>query len=87
MISSFKDDFIISYQILLNKKRISLYEYMTSFKNFKELLPSKEKFYSLLKVKRMINKEYDHVLKVWNKFEMKTMKCYHDLHLKCDVGM
>ena len=23
--------------------------------------------------------------KVWNKFEMKTMKDYHNLYLKCDV--
>ena len=30
-------------------------------------------------------KEYEHVLNVWNKFEMKTIKDYHDLHLKCDV--
>ena len=31
------------------------------------------------------DKEYEHGLKVWNKFEMKTMKDYHDLYLKCDV--
>ena len=23
-------------------------------------------------------------LNVWNKFEIKAMKDYHDLHLKCD---
>ena len=28
---------------------------------------------------------YEHVLKVWNKFEMKTMKDYHELCLKYDV--
>ena len=58
---------------------------MTDFKKFKEQLPSKEKFYSLLTGKKISNKEYDHVLKVWNKSEMKTMKDYHDLYLKCDV--
>ena len=26
-----------------------------------------------------------HVLYVWNKFEMKAMKDYHDLYLKSDV--
>ena len=31
------------------------------------------------------DKKYDHVLNVWNKFEMKTMKNYHQLYLKCDV--
>ena len=28
---------------------------------------------------------YGYVLNVWKKFEMKMMKNYHDLHLKCDV--
>ena len=37
-----------------------------------------EKFYSSLTGKKNSNKEYDHVLKVWNKFEMKTMKNYDD---------
>ena len=30
------------------------------------------------------DKDYEHALKVWNVFEMKTMKDYHDLYLKCD---
>ena len=58
---------------------------MTDFKKFKEQLPSKEKFYSLVAGKKISNKEYDHVLKVWNKYEMKTMKDYHYLYLKRDV--
>ena len=58
---------------------------MTDFEKFKEKLPSKEKFHSLLTGKKISNKEYDHVLNVWNKFEMKTMKDYHDLPLKCYV--
>ena len=29
--------------------------------------------------------EHENVLKVWNEFEMKKMKDYHDLYLKCDV--
>ena len=54
---------------------------MGDFENFKEQLPSKEKFYSLLTAK----KEYEHFFNVLNKFEMKTMKGYHNLYLKCDV--
>ena len=46
------------------------YEYTIDFKKVKEQLPSKEN---------------EHVLNVWSKFEMKTMKDYHDLYLKCDV--
>ena len=58
---------------------------MNDFEKFKKELLSKEKFYSSLTGKRISNKEYDNVLKVWNKFEMKTVKDYHDLYLKCDV--
>ena len=58
---------------------------MRDFEKFKEQLPSKEKFYSSLTGKKISNKEYEHVLKVWNKFEMKKMKDYHDLYLKCDI--
>ena len=62
------------------------YEYMSEFEKFKEKLSSKEKFFGSFKSKKKISdKEYQHVLKVWNKFEMKTMKDYHDLYLKCDV--
>ena len=57
---------------------------MSDFEKFKEQLPSKEKFYSPLTNRKINYKEYKHVLDVWNKFEMKTMKDYHDLCLKCD---
>ena len=53
---------------------------MNDFEKFKEELPSKEKFYSSLTDKKISDKEYDHVLKVWNKFEMKTTKDYRDLY-------
>ena len=33
---------------------------------------------------KISGKEYKHVPKIWNKFEMKEMKDYHDLYLKCD---
>ena len=52
------------------------------FGKFKEKLPGKEKFYISLTGKKNTGKEYDHVLKVWNKFKMKTMKDYYDLYFK-----
>ena len=58
---------------------------MTDFEKFKEKLPCKEKFYSSLTNIKINDKEYEHVLNVWNKFGIKTMKYYHDLYLKCDV--
>ena len=48
-------------------------------------LISKEKCYISLPGKKISDKEYQHVFKVWNTFQMKTMKYYHDLHLKCVV--
>ena len=38
------------------------YEYMNDFKNFKEKLPSKEKFHSSLTNRRNTNKKFEHVL-------------------------
>ena len=58
---------------------------MSDFERFKEKLPSKENFYSLLTDKKISDKKYDHVPNVWNKFEVKTIKDCHDLYLKCDV--
>ena len=58
---------------------------MSDFEKFKEKLPSNEKFYSLLTGKIIGDKEYEHVIKNWNKLEIKSMKDYYDLCLKCDV--
>ena len=59
---------------------------MSDFERSKEQLPRKQKFYNLLTGKKNIDKKYDHVLKFWNNFEMKTTKDYYDLYLKCDVS-
>ena len=39
----------------------------------------------MLTGKKISDTEYDRVLKAWSKFEIKTMKDYHDLYLTCDV--
>ena len=70
---------------LVKQKGFYPYENMSDFEKFKEELPSKEKFYSSLADRKISDKEYEHVLNVWKKSEMKTMKDYHDLYLKCDV--
>ena len=46
---------------------------------------SQENVSSSLTGKSISDKEYDNVLKVWDKFEMRTKKDYHDLNLKVDV--
>ena len=53
--------------------------------SLKENLPSKKNFYSLLTGKSTSDKEYEHVIKNGNKFEMKTMKGFNNFYLKCDV--
>ena len=80
-----KDDFKYLSQELNNNvldlvKQIWFYpyEYMNNFEKFKEELPCKEKL-------KITDKEYEHVIDVWKKFKIKTMKGYHDLYLKCDV--
>ena len=55
---------------------------MSNFEKSKEELPTKEKFYSSCTGRKITDKEYEHVLNVWNKYEMKD---YQDLYLKCDV--
>ena len=52
---------------------------MSDFEKFKDKLPSKQNFYILLTSKKISDKNYEHVLEVWNIFQMKTMKDYHDL--------
>ena len=48
-------------------------EYMSSFEKFNKPLPINIKFYSSL-IGKGIDKERQHLLRLWNKFEMKTMK-------------
>ena len=69
---------------LVKKKGFYSHEYMSDFEKFKEEFPIKEKFCSSLTDINITDKEYEHVLNIWNKYEMKTIK-YHDLHLNCGV--
>ena len=57
------------------------YEYVSNFEKFKDQLSSKENIYSLLTDRKITDREYEHILYVWNMFEMKPMKEYHDLYL------
>jgi hypothetical protein len=50
-----------------------------------EGLPSKDKFYSSLYESEVKDEDYQRAQKVWDHFEMKTMKDYHDLYLETDV--
>ena len=65
---------------LIKQEGFYPYEYMSDFEKFKEELASKEKFYSSLTDRKISDKEYEHVLNLWNIFEMKTMKDYRNFY-------
>ena len=70
---------------LMIKKGVYPYDYMDSFKKFKEQLPSKEEFYSILNDKHIEDEDYQHAQNVWNTFNIKNMGEYHDLYLASDI--
>ena len=71
---------------IVRKKGIFPYEWFDSFEKLNETeLPSIENFYSTLNEFSISEEEYKHAQNVWNKFNMKTFREYHDLYLKIDV--
>ena len=70
---------------LMVRKGVYPYDYMDSFKKFKEQLPSKEEFYSILNDKHIEDEDYQHAQNVWNTFNLKNMGEYHDLYLQSDI--
>ena len=51
----------------------------------KTILPPREEFYSYLKDEGVSENDYAHHQKIWNKFNIKNMRVYHDLYLTLDV--
>ena len=41
-------------------------------------------FYSELNLENITDKDYEHVKKVWEAFEIKHLGEYHDLYVQCD---
>ena len=71
---------------LLLRKGIYPYEYIDSRKKFNEnTIPPKEAFYSKLNLENITDKDYEHVKKVWEAFEIKNLGEYHDLYVQCDT--
>ena len=71
---------------LMKKKGVYPYDYMDSFERLGETsLPSQEAFYSKLNDTHISTEEYERAQQVWDKFQMKTMRDYHDLYQKTDV--
>ena len=71
---------------LIKRKGVYPYEYMDSVERFKETkLPMKESFYSSLNDNHISDEDYEHAKKVWDAFEMKSLKDYHELYNETDV--
>ena len=71
---------------LLKQKGFYPYEYMDSIEKFKDTKPPPQKaFNSKLSGKGISNKNYNHVLNVWDSFDMETFKDYHELYNVSDV--
>ena len=71
---------------LLKQKGFYPYEYMDNIEKLKDTKPPPQKaFYSKLACKGINNCDYNHVLKIWKTFKMKSLKEYHEVYNKTDV--
>ena len=71
---------------LIKQKGFYPYEYMDSEEKFNDTkLPPRKVFYSKLSGKGITEKDYQHAWNVWNTFNMKTFKDYHELYNDSDV--
>ena len=71
---------------LLARKGIYPYDYVSSLDKPSETqLPPKEEFYSKLKDEHITEEDYYYAIRVWDIFNCKTIRDYHDLYLKTDV--
>ena len=71
---------------LLLRKGVFPYDWFDSFDRLSSTsLPPKEAFHSILNDSGISEEDYQHAQNVWETFNMKTMRDYHDLYLKSDV--
>ena len=78
-------EFDINILNLVKKNIFYPYEYISVSEKSKEKFTSKEKTYSSLTSKKIMKNNNDHVLKVWNTFQIKMIKYYSEFFLKCNV--
>ena len=71
---------------LVKRKGVYPYDYVDCISRLGESsLPPIECFYSKLNDTNISKEDYAHAQLVWDTFEMKTMRDYHDLYLMTDV--
>ena len=68
------------------RKGIYPYEYIDSWERFDEnAISDKEAFYIELYLEDIVDKDYKHVKKVWEVFEIKNLGDSHDFYVKYDT--
>ena len=67
---------------LLVEKGVYPYEYMDSWERFDETLPDKKAFHSKLYLKEITDKDYIHVQKVFEEFNIKHLGEYYNCIFK-----
>ena len=71
---------------LLTRKGVYPYDYVSNLSKLSETqLPPKEEFYSKLNDEDISEEDFYHANRVWDVFNCKTIRDYHDLYLKSDV--
>jgi hypothetical protein len=71
---------------LVTQKGVFPYEFLDSLDKLNTKgLPRKEDFYSTLNESGISDKDYERAQRVWDHFNMKTLRDYHDLYLETDV--
>ena len=81
----FCNDNLNKFFILL-RRSIYSYEYIDSWERFDEnTIPPKEAFYSELNLENITDKDYEHVKKVWETFEIRNLGEYHDCYVQYDT--
>ena len=73
---------------LLLRKGVYPYEYIDSWKRFKEeSLPDKQSSYCELNKEHITHEDYAHAQLVWNTFNIKNLGEYHDLYVQSDTAL
>ena len=71
---------------LLLRKGVYPYDWVDSIDKFSETqLPSQEAFYSKLRDEGISDEDYSHAQNVWDKFNCKTFRDYHNIYNVSDV--
>ena len=70
----------------MTKKGVYPYDYVSSISRLSERqLPPQSECYSKLNDEDISDSDYQHALNVWNTFNCKRIRDYHDLYLKSDA--